>query len=604
MNILFSKKDFNFTGYDDSFFSKTEIAPSNFDEELDNRIHTFLVNNRENNIKTITIPISITDNYMDFSGLTFAHHVRLTRELNFCDVPIIFYGALELEQILKLTPLARILLSSNILYVDITKYSFEKIQDAIQSYKAKNIEIKDLLNYLYVEAPSNYDSHHSTANEWALLRYSSILEKAEKVLKFENLSTKIKDLHYPKTLHFKYLEAFSNRQKINTKKHTYTPSIRGIRDKRIAIIDDDINKGWFEFYDYLLSINDAQVEAYKNFNNDFSKIILIENIQKWLKETIRNENQIDFFIIDLRLHEDDFTENDFDKLSGIQLIKFIKTENPGIQIVVSTASNKVWSFQHCMKYNVLEYSVKESQETFNSSSETRLSLNHFCDQIEKASKKSFLAQIFSDIKQVKELNSFNKSNSPNSILFKNEVFGRNGLFDQLFNMLEIDPMNDAILNHCLLLSFQIFEKYCELESVGIFDFKNGTGRVCLKDNTLEEIFVIAEDNKNLLAKLRLIRGKLKIQTENSKETIKSFEVLKKSELFSASNKIDTTTLVKIISVLSFRHKIEQSEIERLIELRYFRSNVSAHLTGNVKSEIKLNSDDFVFIIKIFKNIFI
>jgi hypothetical protein len=604
MHILFLKKDFNFVNYDSNFFSLAELQPSNFDEELDYRIHTFLLNNKENNIKSITLPISLTDNYMEFSGLIFAHHLRLTRELKFCDVPIIFYGGLELEQILKITPFARILLSINVNYVNISKYSFKQIQVSIDSYKVKKLDFSDLLNYLYIDLPTNYDSHHSTANEWALFRYTSLIENIDSNLKYLNLIAKVKDLNYLKTLHFKYLEALSERQKINPKKHTYTPVIKGIESKKIAIIDDEINKGWFEFYDYLFSINNSSIEIFFGFKDDSDRNFLIERIKKWIKRHIEIENPVNLFIIDLRLHDDDFSEKDFDKLSGIQLIKYIKSENPGIQIVVSTASNKVWSFQNCMKYNVTQYAVKESPEVFYSRLETKSALDHFCDQIEKASQKTFLAGLYSDINQLKVKNVFLKTTDSDSITFRDEVFGRNGLFDQFFKIIELNPFIDTILNHCLLLCFQIFEKYCELRAVGIFNFKNRSAQVCLSNHTLEKIFVSSEDNKSILTKLRLIRGKLEIQTKESDETIKSFEILNDLEIFNSNLAIDTTSLVKIISVLSFKHGIPKHEIDRIIQLRYFRSNVSAHLTGNVKNDVKLTSDDFIFLVKIFKTIFL
>lgn len=603
MNLLFLKKEFNFADYDSSFFRKTELPPRNYDEELDHRINSFLIGYEGSDVSTITIPISLTDNFMEFSGLIFAHHLRLTRELKFCDVPLIFYGGLELEQILRITPFARILLSCNIIYVNISKYSFKQIQISIESYKFKNCDLSDLLNYMYVDAPTNYDSHHSTANEWALLRYSSLIEDHDANLKYLKLMEKIKNLDYLKTLHFKYIEAFNDRQKINPKKHKYLPLIRDIGNKRIAIIDDEINKGWFEFYDFLFSINKSNIEAFADFKDGYNKVYLIDRIKKWILG-FDDDNPIDLFIVDLRLHYDDFVEKDFDKLSGIQLIKFIKSENPGIQIVVSTASNKVWNFQNCMKYNVAQYSVKEAPDAFYSRLETKASLDHFCSQIEIASQKTFLAGLYRDIKQLKFENVLIKSKSSDSISFRNEVFGQNGVFDQLFKIIEINPFNDAIMNHCLLLCFQIFEKYCDLGHVGIFNFKNRSAQVCLLDNTLKKIFVSSEDNKNMLTKLRLIRGKLEIQTKESIETIKSFEITEDLEIFNADLRIDSTALVKMISVLSFRHNIVKIEIERIIQLRYYRSNVAAHLTGNVSPNEKLNSDDIIFLMKIFKNIFL
>ncbi|MCZ2100080.1 MAG: hypothetical protein LC107_00915, partial [Chitinophagales bacterium] len=69
--------------------------------------------------------------------------------------------------------------------------------------------------------------------------------------------------------------------------------------------------------------------------------------------------------------------------------------------------------------------------------------------------------------------------------------------------------------------------------------------------------------------------------------------------------LDASSLVKMISVLHFRENIEKSDIERMMKLRYYRSNVSAHFTGRVKSEYKITAkDDIVFLIGMFEKIFI
>jgi response regulator of citrate/malate metabolism len=601
MNLLFIKKDFKFDQYNKLFFKTVELPPNNFNEEIGNRIHSFLIGNLKNNIQTITIPISLTENYFEFSGLIFAHHVRLMRQEDFCDIPIVFYGGLELEQIIKLTPYARILLSDNVNYVNIDRYSFNQIQASLESYKSRPINLDQLVNNIHVDLPENYDSHHSITNEWALYRYTSLFESNFQDEKFIKLDKKVSELNYLKTLHFKYLEAINTRQRINKKKHCISPFINGIENKRIAIIDDEIDKGWFEFYDYVFSLNNSEIEVFKEFKRDNQKNILIDDLKTWADEIIRNKN-IDLFIVDLRLHDDDFDEKKFELLSGIQLINFIKSKNSGIQIVVASASNKIWNFQNCMKYNVHHYAVKESPSSYSSRLETQASLNHFFNQIEEASQKSFLSKMYDDIQIIKQNNSLRSSKEKSSISFEKEVLGTNGLLDQLFNLIEINPFNDAILNHCLLICFQIFEKYCELDSVAIFDKQSA--KICLLDNTLLRLHNASDDGKYILTKMRLIRGRLDIQIEESKDTIKSFEILDSFELYSGSRRLDFTALYKLISVLSFRHSISKSEIERIIQLRYFRSNVSAHLTGNVNSDVNINPNDIIFLIRIFQSIFI
>ena len=190
-------------------------------------------------------------------------------------------------------------------------------------------------------------------------------------------------------------------------------------------------------------------------------------------------------------------------------------------------------------------------------------------------------------------------------MFANLTFGKNGLLDQIFNLLVLDNSDEAVIHQCLLIAFQILENYCELKSIGIFDFKNSSGKVCqLNNNKLIDIFTLSSDNKNILTKLEIIKGRIEFQNENGAETIKSFRVFENSVLLSSySGGIDATSLIKIISILHFRHSIDKLDIERIIALRYYRSNVAAHLTGGVNADYKIDANDIAFFINLFTMIF-
>src|SRR5690606_16855469 len=125
------------------------------------------------------------------------------------------------------------------------------------------------------------------------------------------------------------------------------------------------------------------------------------------------------------------------------IIKFLKKHNPGIQIVVSTASNKVWNYQKCLEAGVKYYSVKESPETYNNRSETIASYNHFGNQISLAIKDTFLAELFRKIDDIKSNNISSMLTSEQDKEFANLTFGKNGLLDQIFNLLLLDSSNES-----------------------------------------------------------------------------------------------------------------------------------------------------------------
>jgi DNA-binding NarL/FixJ family response regulator len=214
---------------------------------------------------------------------------------------------------------------------------------------------------------------------------------------------------------------------------------------------------------------------YTNFQKDEAKVELIKKIENWLREIFNLVDSIDIFIIDLRLHDDDFSEQDFQNLSGIQIIKFLKKYNPGIQVVVSTASNKVWNYQKCLDLGVKYFSVKESPETYNTRSETIASYNHFSNQLSNAVKDIFLAVIFRKIEDLKNNNIFSKITLEKDKKSANLIIEKNGLLDQIFNLLRLDNSDEAIIHQCLLIAFQILENYCELGMVGNFGSDNSSG---------------------------------------------------------------------------------------------------------------------------------
>lgn len=603
-NIIKKAENFNVS----SFFKLVEVT-SNYNRDIDTNIHETLVRLNDLEINSITIPINITENFLEFSGLRLGHHVRLSSKISFKECSIIFFGSLEEKQLLKITDLSNILLTPNVYYVNISKHPFTSIEKSIRNLENKDdnniFDLNDYLNKVNIKPPANYQSHHSIANEWALARYFSLFEKDELNDLYNSLSKKITELNYLKTLHFKYIEAQSIRQNFHHKKHNYTPQINGVGHIKIGVIDDEIKKGWNYFYEYLFSKSNAETIPYNDFEKHQTKDELLDSIKNnWLLNSLESENPIDLYFIDLRLHEDDFSEKDFDLLSGVQIIKYLKNINPGIQIIVFSASNKVWNFQKCLNLGVKQYLVKESPETFNSRSDTKNNILRLTKDIELASSKIFLAGCYREINKLKTENIFT-CNSEN-IEFKELVFSKNGLLDQIINLLIIDSSNDAILNQCLLIAFKVLERFCDLPLVGDFSKtkSKSTGFIWLKDGVQKDIYISDREKKEVNSLFNISYGQYKFQTDSDKSYPKTIEVYDSMKLkINESRGTETTTLIKIISVLYFREEILIDDLERILRLRFYRSNVAAHLTGAIKSEYKITHKDIIFFISLFTKIF-
>lgn len=603
-------------------FNRTEIFSISeqfvFDVDLDKDVDFYIDEKlTDSELKTqilnadiIFIKVSLSQNYLEFLGIRLAYHIRLTKSLGSKAYTPIVFIAEESFQLLGLTyPEPSILFTGGIYLIKENIEQFNKIIRWFNNGSIKHLEdFNSFIHTINISPPSNYQSHHSIANEWALARYFSMFAKDESNKYYNGLNKKIAELDYLMTLHFKFIEAKASRQKFNPNKHTYSPCIKGIENKRIGIIDDEINKGWLAFYDYLFSKSEAESFPFNDFQKDESSEKLIKRIQNWLLVNFESNNPIDIFIIDLRLHDDDFSEIDFDKLSGVLIIKFIKSINPGIQIIISTASNKVWNYQRCLQYGVNYFAVKESPETYNSREETKSALSHLNSQITDASSKTFLADIYRMVQLLKSENIF-LSDATNK-QFKDLVFGKNGLIDQILNLLLLNSTSDSVINQCLLLAFQVLENYCDIPSVGSFGYDNSSrvrlssGYVWLMSGDRKDIF-INQQNQKISTWFKLSNGKFDFQTEGSNETPVSFEVFNQMKIVSSYQEgLDASSLVKIISVLYFRDNIDKNTIERIIKLRYYRSNVAAHMTGKIKTDKKINSIDILFMVELFMKIFI
>ena len=68
---------------------------------------------------------------------------------------------------------------------------------------------------------------------------------------------------------------------------------------------------------------------------------------------------------------------------------------------------------------------------------------------------------------------------------------------------------------------------------------------------------------------------------------------------------DTESLTKMIAVLKFRFGLDNARLKKIIELRYLRSNLAAHDTGNVNTKIReIELDDVLFMVDLLAEVLI
>lgn len=360
----------------------------------------------------VVMPLNFTDSYMEFTGLRVATHIRLTKEWKSFSTPILFLGSDNRDDIMRFSPLGELLNTFNIYY---SKHNSvgklcEMFRWINQNKLLADVDSPEYRSFLYrlklIPAPANYATHHSIANEWAILRWIDMMTWDDKYPKPEILHKEFADM-----LYFKYLmavagdrESFSRKYKRNNPLY---PRIDRITNKRIVCIDDESSKGWKELLECIFNASRAKIKffPFDESTKSISKETLKDKIQDFLVKDSREENGCaDCYIIDLRLHDDDFREDiKYKELSGHKIAEFIKSEklNPYNQVVIFTASNKVWNYETAVKQTkACGYVIKESPEQNLSKVDSKDLFNKFSKNIKHACDMSFLRGLYSSLKEL------------------------------------------------------------------------------------------------------------------------------------------------------------------------------------------------------------
>lgn len=410
----------------------------NYDEFVSDVLGKEFKQNK-NNYDLIVLPYSLSSkNYMEFSGITVALHIRLTKDWNHTKKPILFVGPDKPEEVMKFSSLGNFLNTSFVFKTSKKEESdfmrmFEYIRDKIPN-EMSNSQYEQFINRIHIEAPANY-GRHALANEWCILRWSKILNM--KCLE-----------HFSRSLFFKYnIMKIGKPQTIKkdwVSAHQLAGKISGIEGRTIAYIDDEWEK-WNDVLNKVISENsNANFEVCNVFDKSKEREDLISDIHKWIDRI-----DADCWLIDLRLHDSDFAKNA--EISGHKISEYIKTKNKGNQIVIFTASNKIWN----QKKELLEinkdiniplakgYALKESPVMNLLKDESLNLFNQFTMQVKEAVEMSYLKELV---------------NIQRDLVKKTDlVKGVDSYIDLL--LFDNNRKQNDILKSCLLIQIVFLETY-------------------------------------------------------------------------------------------------------------------------------------------------
>lgn len=418
-----------------------------FDTHISNRMSDeHGANLKRDNYDIIILPFNTTENNVEYTGLRILAHLRLTREWNCMSTPILFLGPDTTDEVNQFCELGSLLFSFNVF-----KSSKNKQEDVLEMlrwiYKGtkpvENVEgtaeYKDFLKRMKsLSAPANYTTHHSLANEWAIMRWNDMMTYPVDLPKND----------FAKMLYYKYLRAlYGDSQDLEESKKNNN-NIEKIGEfefgKKLALIDDEWEKGWAIILEHIAKSSGFEF-TFCPIKKEWDKSSLIRSVSLFIDD---NYKDTDCFLLDLRLHDDDFKESEKEKanLTGFDILDYIKKKNKAIPVVIFSASNKIWNLQHVTANKTkgaVGYVLKETPE---SALKARESFNLYKD-FRKIVKTCFR---LSDLKNVVDKQTELKK------IFKDIVS-----LDEFVNLTLLDKgaNNNSFIKACLLNLMTFLEEY-------------------------------------------------------------------------------------------------------------------------------------------------
>ena len=330
-----------------NFFGKQQLK---FDIQSSHVIqHNFTFDNyashelefvlKRENYEVIYVVLNLNKNdFLEFTALSIINHIRLTQNWNHTNTPIVVLSPLSIEEVTRISDNYEVLYSPGVFYeTEYSKDAVERINRIIkntfrvgEANLLNEVDYQKFLQTIRIKPPGHFDSQHSIDNELTLYHWS-------KAIGIENIEIQNE---IETSLYFKYIKAtnpiisLENNQIIKIKENC-----------SVLLIDDQWERGWVRFYEQFFN-SPAEQFFYVEINkgNDFNKI------KTAVEEKIKLFDP-DVILLDLRLTDNDFKKEILvDELSGYLLLKYLNSNFPGIQVVITTASTKASTYEKTIRW--------------------------------------------------------------------------------------------------------------------------------------------------------------------------------------------------------------------------------------------------------------
>ena len=342
-----------------------------------------------NNISfdAIYIPLCMGGTYSDFLGLRLAMFFRLCNTVNKY-AHIFIYGVVSVTQFIKFE-CAEILKMPRVNYILAdSKYIINSINDIHRiSDEGYHLGLKSI----HLNVPTNLGDDHSVANKWGLSRWSVALNDTDSDIEKGNEEIE-------NSLYFRYLSALYPptdiipiaKEKLMIEKNAQLPELN------ILYVDDDADEGWYELLCHILC-DENDIQQFDYIGRDM-KSKSQEEIISYVMEKLEESNA-NLVILDFRLHPIDFNNVSIENVTGYKLLKEIKKYNRGIQVIIFSATNKVWNLQALQKEEADGFIMKEAPENSVDDNFTTQSILQFIQSVAYCSKNTYKKELWGRIQK-------------------------------------------------------------------------------------------------------------------------------------------------------------------------------------------------------------
>jgi CheY-like chemotaxis protein len=465
---------------------KVEIETILFDiEKYKGKLDEFVASLANLEFEGIIVSDTL-DESINYLGLELCIRVRLSPEVLADRIysSVFIYNSKDPQEIYKSQVLHKSNTTASIFFTQGT-FSFDDQDTAkflIENFSNFNLlnanNFQDqFLDVIQIKKNPEF-GNHAIANLWGAIRLAEVTGNKNLLEKHFESNSKLRENHSDL-----YLKLLINQSSFSDVKTANKASIKA-SGKNILLIDDEENKGW--------AVLLAELFQGSNFESVKKSSNFLDDIKAKIKEKTQDINKWDLILLDLRLLENEDKGDESLKVgseySGAKILREIKSENKGIQVIMFTASNKAWNMKELQEIGADGFYIKESPEYSKDLKFSVGNFNNFEKQATICFENVFLKEIhFRNENIIRKLNSISSVGGGVGLMALSKQKLKNEIVLQINQSYEL--LRSAYINEFnYTMSFLSYFKIIELLNDYFLEFDNLNSKFIHKNSgkTLDE----------------------------------------------------------------------------------------------------------------------